>query len=61
MLRLAGLYVAVILMIQAARAAKRFFVRRFANDMSRSMRLVLYHSLLGKTGGKIALRKIQGN
>ena len=50
MLRLAGLYVAVILMVQAARAAKRFFVRRFANDMSRSMRLVLYHSLLGKTG-----------
>ena len=50
MLRLAGLYVAVILMVQAARAAKRFFVRRFANDMSCSMRLVLYHSLLGKTG-----------
>ena len=50
MLRLAGLYVAVILMVQAARAAKRFFVRRFANDMSRSLRLVLYHSLLGKTG-----------
>ena len=50
MLRLAGLYVAVILMVQAARASKRFFVRRFANDMSRSMRLVLYHSLLGKTG-----------
>lgn len=50
MLRLAGLYVAVILMVQAARAAKRFFVRRFANDMSRSMRLVLYHSLLGQMG-----------
>lgn len=49
MLKLALLYVAVILLVQAARALKRYYVRIFANDISRIMRHVLYHSLVHKT------------
>ena len=46
MLRLAGLYLAVILFVQAMRAVKRFGVRRFANDTSRTMRRILYGRLV---------------
>ncbi|MGI6107169.1 MAG: ABC transporter ATP-binding protein [Lachnospiraceae bacterium] len=46
MLRLALIYVAAILAVQAMRAVKRFGVRRFANNVSRKMRVILYNSLV---------------
>ena len=46
MARLAALYVAVTAFVQAARYAKRFYVRRFANNVNRRMKAVLYAGLL---------------
>ena len=46
MLRLAVVYLLVILFVQGMRCIKRFYVRRFANNTSRSMRHVLYNNLL---------------
>jgi ATP-binding cassette subfamily B multidrug efflux pump len=46
MVRLAVAYLIVIFMVQACRAAKRFFVRRFANDTARNMRHMLYNNLV---------------
>lgn len=46
MIRLAVLYVAVILLVQGSRAFKRYYVRIFANDISRSMRHILYNSMV---------------
>ena len=46
MVRLAALYVAVTAFVQAARYLKRFYVRRFANNVNRSMKRVLYGNLL---------------
>jgi ATP-binding cassette subfamily B multidrug efflux pump len=46
MVVLALTYVLVILVVQGARAVKRFGVRRFANNISRQMRLCLYNSLV---------------
>lgn len=46
MVRLAVLYVAVTLAVQGARYFKRFYVRRFANNVNRSMKRVLYANLL---------------
>ena len=43
---LAALYVAVTAFVQAARYFKRFYVRRFANNVNRSMKRVLYGNLL---------------
>jgi len=42
MMVLAAAYLAVILLVQSMRAVKRFGVRRFANDTSRTMRHILY-------------------
>ena len=39
-------YVAVTLAVQAARFVKRFYVRRFANDVNRRMKGVLYANLV---------------
>ena len=39
-------YVGVTLTVQAARFVKRFYVRRFANDVNRRMKGVLYASLV---------------
>lgn len=39
-------YIAVTLLVQAARFVKRFYVRRFANNINRSMKGVLYANLL---------------
>ena len=49
MLRLALLYIVIILVVQVARALKRFYVRRFANNTSRSMRTALYNSIVHMT------------
>lgn len=46
MIKPAVIYVLVILIVQVARAFKRYFVRIFANDISRSMRHILYNSLV---------------
>ena len=39
-------YIAVALLVQAARFVKRFYVRRFANNINRIMKGVLYANLL---------------
>ena len=39
-------YIAVTLLVQAARFVKRFYVRRFANNINRRMKGVLYANLL---------------
>ncbi len=48
MAELALIYVGIVGIVQAARAGKRLYVRVFANDISRNMRLMLYRSLLGQ-------------
>ena len=39
-------YIAVTLLVQAARFIKRFYVRRFANNINRRMKGVLYANLV---------------
>lgn len=46
MVRLSALYVAVTAFVQGARYLKRFYVRRFANNVNRNMKRVLYGNLL---------------
>lgn len=46
MMRLALTYLLVILAVQVSRALKRFYVRRFANNISRNLRHMLYNSLV---------------
>lgn len=46
MLYLVGVYLCTILLVQSMRCVKRFFVRRFANDISGNMRHMLYNSLV---------------
>ncbi len=43
---LVSAYLAVVLIVQAARFIKRFYVRRFANNINRRMKGVLYANLL---------------
>ena len=49
MLRLALFYVIVIGTVQLARYIKRFYVRRFANDVNRRMKRILYCTLVHKS------------
>ena len=49
MLRLALFYVIVIGTVQLARYIKRFYVRRFANDVNRWMKRILYCTLVHKS------------
>lgn len=66
MLRLALAYVAVILAVQAARYIKRFYVRRFANNIGRAMKRTLYMSLVtnakpgasGETQGSLMTKAV---
>lgn len=46
MVRLALIYLIVILVVQSMRCVKRFYVRRFANNTSRNMRHMIYNSLV---------------
>lgn len=48
MLKLALLYVCVILLVQGMRYVKRLYVRKFANHINRDMKHVLYHNLVHK-------------
>ena len=49
MLRLALFYVIVIGTVQLARYIKRFYVRRFANDVNRRMKRIVYCTLVHKS------------
>lgn len=49
MLVLAIIYVLVILFVQSMRYIKRFYVRRFANNVNRNMKHVLYNNLVHKS------------
>lgn len=42
-------YIAVMLAVQAARFVKRFYVRRFANNINRRMKGILYANLLRRS------------
>lgn len=53
MLSAAALYVAVTLFVQGMRYLKRFYVRRFANDVNRHMKRVLYNSLVHKSKAEL--------
>src|SRR5574344_2407028 len=46
---LALVYIAVILFVQAARAIKRFAVRRFANDVNAQMQNIMYAHIVCKS------------
>ena len=48
-------YVAAIGIVQVSRYVKRFYVRRFANNINRRMKEILYHSLV--TRGRASLRE----
>ena len=48
-------YVAAIGIVQVSRYVKRFYVRRFANNVNRRMKEILYHSLV--TRGRASLRE----
>ncbi len=47
------LYLAVTLTVQAARFVKRFYVRRFANNINRRMKGILYANLLRQNRGSL--------
>ncbi|MFR2955485.1 MAG: ABC transporter transmembrane domain-containing protein, partial [Lachnospiraceae bacterium] len=49
MRRLVCAYVAAIATVQISRYIKRFYVRRFANNVNRRMKRILYHSLVRKS------------
>lgn len=49
MLRLAPAYVIAIGTVQLARYIKRFYVRRFANNVNRRMKRILYRTLIHKS------------
>ena len=53
MLRLILWYVAVIAVVQGARYIKRFYVRRFANNVNRRMKGILYGNLVQKTRAEL--------
>lgn len=53
MLRLAVCYAAVAALVQGARYIKRFYVRRFANDVNRRMKRILYGSLIRKSRAEL--------
>ena len=55
MTALAAGYILVTLLVQAARFIKRFYVRRFANNINRRMKGVLYENLVRQSRG--ALKK----
>lgn len=49
MLVIVGAYVISIIIMQVLRYFKRFYVRRFANNVNRSMKKILYGSLVNKS------------
>ena len=53
MTALAAGYILVTLLVQAARFIKRFYVRRFANNINRRMKGVLYANLVRQSRGTL--------
>ena len=53
MMALAAGYILVTLLVQAARFIKRFYVRRFANNINRRMKGVLYANLVRQSRGAL--------
>ena len=53
MTTLAAGYILVTLLVQAARFIKRFYVRRFANNINRRMKGVLYANLVRQSRGAL--------
>ena len=49
MLRLAAAYAAAIGVVQIARYLKRLYVRKFANNVNRQMKQILYRALVHKS------------
>lgn len=49
MLMLVAAYVLTIAIVQGARYMKRFYVRRFANNVNRRMKRVVYGNLVRKS------------
>ncbi len=58
MVILVSIYLTIVLFVQFNRFLKRFFVRRFANNVNRRMKGVLYANMLGET--RLSLEK-EGN
>ena len=54
MLALVGWYALITAVVQGARYVKRFYVRRFANNVNRRMKRVLYGSLVRKSRSELA-------
>ena len=54
MLALVGWYALITAAVQGARYVKRFYVRRFANNVNRRMKRVLYGSLVRKSRSELA-------
>lgn len=46
-------YIVVTLIVQASRFVKRFYVRRFANNINRRMKVVLYANLVRQSRGAL--------
>ena len=53
MAALASAYIAVTLAVQTARFVKRFYVRRFANNINRRMKGVLFANLVRRSRGEL--------
>lgn len=60
MLRLAGLYLLAALLVQGMRYLKRFYVRRFANNVGRSMKRILYRNLVHKNRAELEQESVGG-
>jgi len=52
-LKLAVIYVLVIASIQILRYFKRFYIRRFANSTSATMRFMIYNSIMHKDAAEL--------
>lgn len=53
MLKLVFVYVVAAVVVQGARVVKRFYVRRFANNVNRRMKKIIYHSTLNKSKAEL--------
>lgn len=47
------IYISIITMIQTLRYFKRFYIRRFANSTSASMRLMIYNNIMNKSSEEL--------
>jgi ABC-type multidrug transport system fused ATPase/permease subunit len=54
-IRLAVIFVLFILMTQVFRYIKRFYIRRFANRTSASVRLIIYNNIMNRSTGELTL------